>query len=554
MTGKNKKTKLSQKVPQARPGSFEALQAAHQTQGGGVASSLLNNAGVGFHAPPAQTLDQKMSAARAQHMSGNLEQAEALYKSVLKVAPQHSACLALYGILLKQKERWAEAQRYLKKSIKLNPNEAEAHNGLGMVFRHLGKYQEAIASFRKAAELDPEHPGPVNNMGIVYREIGQFENAAECFERAVSMDPAAAEAWHGLAQTRKSIDDPDTMDRLKTLVDSAQLGPNAKRHAALALGKFCDAAGQFDDAFGYFTVAKSDRQDPDAWKADCDLMNSVAAAFNRDTFSSLPEAVVQQGEPVPVMVLGMPRSGTTLAEQILASHPAVEGGGELQFFRDRAGRQKDDGIVRIPDYPQRMPDVETDILTRIRRGFFKEFKTGKSHKKSSRKSNSGDHKRFVTDKTPFNFLYLGLITQVLPDVKIVHCRRNPLDTILSIYFTDFSTNFPFTEDLLAIGREYIGYQKLMTHWREHSPVPIFDLYYEELINNQEAVTRDLLRYCEIPWDDKCLNYHKTERQVSTPSDWQVRQPIFRGSMERWRNYEQHLTPLLDLMRSEGIVE
>jgi len=162
-------------------------------------------------------------------------------------------------------------------------------------------------------------------------------------------------------------------------------------------------------------------------------------------------------------------------------------------------------------------------------------------------------RKFVTDKTPFNFFYLGLIAQILPDARIVHCRRNHMDTILSVYFTDFSTNYPYTEDLLAIAREYVAYQKLMTHWRDALPIPMFDLQYEDLINDQEKVTRELVAFCGMTWDDRCLTYHETKRQVSTPSDWQVRQPIYSGSVERWRNYEQHLMPVVELLRAEGVI-
>ena len=234
-----------------------ALQSAFDAkQGGGVSSSLLSNAGVKFQAPPAQTPEQRFMAAQALHKAGNLDEAEKHYKALLKQLPQNAKVLALYGMLLKQKERWSEAQRLLKKSLRLNPQEAEAHNGLGMVLRHLGKSDEAIASFKKAAELDPAHPGPINNMGIVYREIGEFEKAAQCFEETLAIDPNVPEAWHGLAQTRKNTGDKKAIEHLKNLVKTAQLDPGAKRHAALALGKFCDAAGMYEDAFHYFEVAR----------------------------------------------------------------------------------------------------------------------------------------------------------------------------------------------------------------------------------------------------------------------------------------------------------
>lgn len=547
----NKKdTKKSPDGTQDQQGqSIKSLQSTLNMKrgGGGVASSLLANAGIGRQAAPPQTVEQRFMLAQSLHRAGNLDQAEAHYKSVIKTSPQNAKALALFGMLLKQKEQWTEAYRMLKKSLRLNPREAEAHNGLGMVQRHMGKYHDAIASFKKASELDPGHPGPINNMGIVYREIGEFENAAQCFEDALAIDPNIPEAWHGLAQTRKNTGDRNAIEHLRKIVDTANLDPGAKRHAAFALGKFCDAAGQYDDAFHYFSLAKSDRRNPDAWKDDCDLIKEIASVYTRDMFASLQTAKIREEDPVPIMVLGMPRSGTTLAEQILASHPLVDGGGELQFFRERTRKRKKENIIRFPDYPQNMTAVDGDILTRVRRDFFKEFNI-----KKSKVNKTGDY--FVVDKTPFNFLYLGLITGVLPEVKVVHCRRNHMDTILSIYFTDFSTNFPYTEDLMAIGREYVAYLKLMAHWRDALPVPIFDLQYEGLINDQEKVTRDLVAFCGMSWDDRCLTYHETKRQVSTPSDWQVRQPIYSGSVERWRNYEQHLKPVADMLRAEGVIE
>ena len=234
---------------------------------------------------------------------------------------------------------------------------------------------------------------------------------------------------------------------------------------------------------------------------------------------------------VPVFIVGMPRSGTTLAEQILASHPQVFGAGELPDIDD-ISRQLERVVPGNLKYPDCMELAAADTLRAARDGYLRKLAD----------LSSGAHR--VTDKMPHNFEHLGLIAALFPNARIVHCIRNPLDTCLSIYFNDFNAGHGYATDLGMLGEHYNEYHRMMMHWKNVLPIKIFDLVYEDIIRDQEQISRQLLAYCGLDWDPACLEFYKNKRTVSTFSYDQVRKPIYTGSVERWRRYEKFLEPLI----------
>jgi hypothetical protein len=230
-----------------------------------------------------------------------------------------------------------------------------------------------------------------------------------------------------------------------------------------------------------------------------------------------------------VFIVGMPRSGTTLTEQILASHPAIFGAGELQSIPDIARSMK-------PDYPQRMLRMNAAEIGGLAQRYL-----------AAIEALAPPEALRVTDKLPVNFTHLGVIATLFPNARVIHCRRDPLDSGLSCFIELFRLSRDFTTDVESIGRYYLQYERLMAHWRKVLPLPVYEQRYEKLIADQEAGSRALVAHCGLPWDDACLNFQGAERTVMTPSRWQVRQPIYSSSIGRWRNYERHMAPMAHLL-------
>jgi hypothetical protein len=304
-----------------------------------------------------------------------------------------------------------------------------------------------------------------------------------------------------------------------------------------AMGKLCDNLQMFEKSFEYYRSGNMLKRSQVEFNIDsyADYLSRIkkifSAAFieNRKSWGSDSE--------MPIFIFGMPRSGTTLVEQIIASHPYVYGGGELQFFNQMD--QKLAFITKVNErYPECLNFFDDQTAYDIAELYIKETR--------GRIANAKDYTRF-TDKNPFNFCHLGLISLLFPKASFIHCQRYPLDTCLSIYFQYFLIGNDFAYDLSELGQYYLEYLKLMSHWRKVLPVRIFELRYEDIVQNQEEVSRKLLEFCGLEWDSACLTFYNKDRPVFTASDWQVRQPIYATSSGRWKNYDQFLYPLKELL-------
>lgn len=299
-----------------------------------------------------------------------------------------------------------------------------------------------------------------------------------------------------------------------------------------ALGKALNDVGDYARAFGHFLQGNNLKRQEIAWDEATDIrqFEMIRDKFSVDTFSRFHNT----GTPssAPVFILGMPRSGSTLVEQILASHPQVYGAGELDILNRVANNSVSDANGRCVPYPVYVSALNATDCNRF----------GQSYIQNLPRLPEGRTR--ITDKMPINFLYVGLIKLLLPNAKIIHTMRDPIDTCLSCFSTCFGTSQHFTYDMAELGRYYRRYSTLMDHWRAILPSgAMLDCSYEELVDNFEGQARRLIAYCGLPWDDRCLCFYKTERTVSTASKVQVRQPLFRSSLQRWRRYEPYLGPL-----------
>ncbi len=524
---KNKnRTQGSSLSPQQGNGAFPL-----RIPTGSVQSKLLTNAGISQNSSNGDLL----AFAESAYHAGNLDIAESGYLSFLKKAPKNPRALTLYAILLQDRERYEKSLQILRKSISIDPDQPATLNALGSAYRVLGQFEEAIVAFEKAVALEPKSAEILNNMGVTYREAGYFDEAVDCYERALELNPSLSEAWNGLVRTQKFTKVPERLPHLKQAVMASSMSKQSRRHAFYAIAKIYDDLGDYDEAFKFYKQANEQRLAPADADSACVLMTKICEYFSSDYLSRAPYAKSKPGDPKPVFILGMPRSGTTLVEQVLSMHPKVEWGGELNFFKEEANKLRSEGIFGRKTFPASISDLTAAGMARIRADFLKRF--------SGRRDSKRDRSLVVTDKTPFNFLYMGLIALALPDAVILHCRRSAMDTCLSVYFTDFAKNQPFSTDLKTIGKYFNCYKGLMAHWQEISALPVLDVDYEALVNHQERESRKIVEFCGLEWDERCLSFHENRRLVSTPSDWQVRQPIYDASIGRWQNYEEYLEPL-----------
>ncbi|MDJ0890228.1 MAG: tetratricopeptide repeat protein [Gammaproteobacteria bacterium] len=482
-------------------------------------------------------------------------------RRALELEPRRAeAMLSLAKVLLLKRES-AEGLRWLREVSQVADADVAAYTNAGDLFYHIGEYESAAGAFRQAlakapgdrslqvslgaalsrkgahAEAEsslrevlaaePDHPEALLWLGSVCMHLGRFNEAAGLYRQGMELKPSALSARMGLLEARGYEMDTEMVDEMRRLAETAELSTAQAVPLNFTLGRAMDAAGRYEDAFRYFQRAnrlKGVEYDLQSHRQRTDrLMHTFSADFFRE------RRAWGDASRAPILILGMPRSGTTLVEQILASHPQVAAGGELTYLNDLA----DELAQEIPDreYPEAVAAASRTQTDALGREYLRRL---------------GQHAEGlprVTDKLPHNFLRLGLIALCLPGATVIHVRRHPLDTCVSIYFQNFQHAHPYSWDLEHLGSHYRQYQRLMAHWREVLPIKLLEVQYEELIAHQEDKTRELLEFCELPWDDRCLRFWETKRVVHTASMWQVRQPIYTGSVARWRHYEAHLDPL-----------
>jgi tetratricopeptide (TPR) repeat protein len=442
----------------------------------------------------------KLDQAARLHQEGHIDRAASLYEDVLARDPQNARALNLLGVVASQRREFVEAIGLMSRSIALRPNQAEFHHNLAAVFRTLGNFAESEHHYRRAVQLRPDY----------------------------------AEAYFNLSAIRRFAADDPIVPALKTQLQSVDAATREDQcFLHFAAGKIFDDLRQHDRAFTHYlrgNAARGATFDREAHEAQIDRIISV---FDRGLFESRDRC----GEPneLPIFIVGMPRSGTTLLEQILTSHGDVVGLGELPDIPSIAHTLPQHAVSSAA-YPECVPSLGDEIFAGFGRAYLK------------RVSGMAPGARRTVDKLPGNFMYVGLIALMLPRAKIIHCRRNRLDTCLSCFFHRFREGHEYSFDLEDLGHYHLAYERLMAHWRNVLPVAMFDLEYESLVDDQERVSRELFEFCGLTWDQGCLDFHRADRPVTTASNWQVRQPLYKTAMARWKNYEAFLRPLQAVLK------
>lgn len=458
------------------------------------------------------------------------EQAVTHFRHAVEINPDSKVGWLQLILSLLRLEHIEAALNASRQAVKIHPNCAEAHDALGRCLGKQGRSKEALQAHRKAIGLRPDFAEAHFNVGVCLQSEGRFEEASLAHARALELRPDLAEAEYNLAVIEGRESDDGQVQRLNALLSSSEVPDRVRINATFALAKIHETRGDVDTAFDLYRRGNEikARDLPFDPGRHLNFIDRLITTFNSAFFS--PRRSFGRDTPLPVFILGMPRSGTTLVEQILASHPSVYGAGELDDMRHLV-RTLPERLGTTTPFPDCAHMMDRALSQRLALEYLDTLK----------KQGPGSER--VTDKMTGNYLRLGLVALLLPGARIIHCRRNPLDTCLSCYFQNFAHGLRFTYNLRHLGFVYRQYTRLMEHWHRVLPLPILDVQYEDLVADQESQSRRIVEFCSLPWDETCLEFYREHRQVRTASFWQVRQPLYTSSIDRSRMYAEHLKPL-----------
>jgi Tfp pilus assembly protein PilF len=464
--------------------------------------------------------------------AGNHVAAADLFERAVAVRPRDPVILNNYGNALFLSRRYDDAIVTLEHALALNPDMSDAWLNYGRTLNAAGRPDDALEAFAQLERLKPNGLSATMGTARALTAKGQFARAETFARDMIAKSPKSSSGYVVLANLRKFRPDDPEIAAIEDLLKLDGMSAAERRGLAYAAGKMYDDVGRYDEAFAQYDAANSSRgliYDHAAVVRDSD---ATIKAFSPAFFA----ARQGWGEPStrPIFIVGMPRSGTTLVETILGAHPSVHAAGELETIK-QLDRRNGDFVVQDRGPFANAPQLTWFAVKLMARGYLDAI---------ARRNATADH---VTDKMPHNFQNLGMIAAMFPNARIVHCRRHPLDTLLSCWMQNFNDGHAYSASLTAAAQHYQEYRRLMAHWETVLPGRIHSVDYEALVGDQEAVTRGLLSYLGLPWDPACLQFHKAERTVLTASIWQVRQPLYSQSKGRWRNYERHLGPAREIL-------
>lgn len=455
---------------------------------------------------------------------GQTGAAEASFRKAIQLKPDFAEAHNNLGQSYMERKRYEDAEPLFRKAVDCRPDFPEAHDNLGIVLRELGRLGEAQVEYQRAIALRPSWVKPHDNLAQVFQQMGRIDEAVDACLSALKADARCVPAYGRLIQMNYALSDTQ-IETLAALATDNTLTREEQSRAHFSLGMLFDRQQQNAKAFDHYRSGNDlnarsfDMEGHEAWVRD------IQKRFTPEVIQSALDQSESgmDGLPSPLFIIGMPRSGTTLVEQILSAHPLVLGAGELNDIGEMAQKSGYPFKHRIPK-TQKLESLAQTYMDRTR-------------------ALAGDSKpAYITNKMPANFLYLGLILLLFGrKARVIHVKRNPMDTCLSCYFQQF-VNLDWSFDLAHIGRYYRAYESMMAHWRSF-PIPMTEVVYEDLVAHSEHEIKRLIDACGLPWDDRCLSPERNERGVKTASVIQVRRPIHRQSLERWRAYEPWLGEL-----------
>jgi tetratricopeptide (TPR) repeat protein len=523
-------------------------------------------------AAPAKPLDRgKLSLVMAYCadaekllLEDRFHDARKVVQQALRLAPNYGAAVHILGVIEMESGNLEEAARLIKRTTELEPTAHDPFYFLGLTYVSLGRLDKAVAAFQAALALKPDLRVVLRELSEALETLGRKEEARAVIRRRLELDPRDFAALYQLVRLDPKGVGAEDRARLERIVEDEEQ-PEESAAAWMALADIYEAEGRTDDAFRHLkrgnellhqALTRIDGKLPSQMvmpkgrasrrMAPAKAMEEVVRRTTYTEFvfdAAFFEKYAGFGYPsnLPIFILGMPRSGSTLIEQILSSHPQVHGGGELLAFHQSVVDMRwpgqgylqpgPDGIMR-PSAPPKPPNR-----------YFREL--GAAYVKTLRGLNARAQR--ITDKMPDNYFDIGMIHLCLPNAVILHSVRDPVDTCLGCYRQIFATGHETTYDLTLMGKTYVLYRRLMEHWQRVLQGRVIDVVYEKLVADPESEIRRLIALCGLPWNDACLRFYENQRPVTTASSSQVRQPIFKGAVQRWRRYEKHLGPLLEAL-------
>ncbi|MGO8752182.1 MAG: tetratricopeptide repeat-containing sulfotransferase family protein [Thermoguttaceae bacterium] len=473
---------------------------------------------------------------------GKLDEAVASCRRAMELQPEFAEAHYNLGNVLKDQGKLDDAAACWRRALELKSDFAEAHNNLGNAWKDQGKLEDAIACYRRTLELKPDFTEVHCNLGIVLEEMGDLGGAEDCFRATLRQDSTFAFAHYKLAELLGGKLPENELTAQRRLLEKLDLTDAQRLLLHFGLAHVLDARGKYAEAAGHLDQGNALQRsewhkcgqdyDPNAYEF---LNARMIAVCTADFFERIRGFGLES--ELPVFVVGLPRSGTTLVEQILASHSQVFGAGEIRLAFDTLtetggqGANFSEGLRRL-----NRPTVQRLASRHLER----------------LRALSGTALR-VVDKMPDNYFHLGLLASLFPRAKFIHCRRDLRDVAVSCWMTHFQ-NIPWANDRQHIASRFLGYQRIMEHWQNVLPVPLLEVDYEETVADLEGVARKLLDWCELAWEPTCLEFYRAKRPVRTASAVQVRQPVFRTSVGRWKHYEHTLASLFARLEKGSSVE
>jgi tetratricopeptide (TPR) repeat protein len=511
---------------------------------------------------------QQVAQAAEHHRAGRLEEAEAIYRDILRRDPRNLEALRLLALIAMTTEHYGQAEQLLKRAVEiapdflaawvdlsraqlerldlpaahasieravtLSPHSANVRIHVANVLARSGRHDQAIETSRQAIGLKPGMPAGFLGLGNTLKTVGRQAEAIEAYRQATVLRPEASEAWWSLSNLKTFRFEDGEIATMERQLELPSLSEEARVQFCFALAKASEDRGDYARAFELYARGNRTRRALEDYDpVQTEMINErIVKVFDAGFVAR--HAGRGHPDPAPIFVVGLPRSGSTLIEQILASHSEVDATHELpevgrliqHINRDRKDRTA---------YPEAVLDFSDDAWASL----------GWSYIERTRQYRH-DAPRFI-DKNPNNFASIGLLSLALPNARFINTRRHPLDTCLSCYKQLFAKGQPFTYDLQELGEYYLQYERMMAHWHAVLPGRVLDVQYESVVADQAGETRRVLEFCELPWEEACLRYYETERAIRTASSEQVRRPIYTDSVGLWRHYQRELGELIDIL-------
>jgi tetratricopeptide (TPR) repeat protein len=460
---------------------------------------------------------------------GQLEAAMKSYEQAIAIKHAYPNAHNNLGAILQELGQLDAAVKSYEQAIAIKPDYADAYNNLGNALRGLGQMDAGVNSLKKAIAINPDYAQAHNNLGVSFQERSQIDDAVKQYEKAIALQPDYVSAHHHLSVLKKYTASDPHIAQMQSLLSTSNLSQSDRTHLCFALAKVNEDLGKQDEQFEFLHEGNRLRKEELNYSLD---NSQILSSTVKKMFSSTLSLSYEPSTIKPVFIVGMLRSGTSLVEQIIASHHAVYGAGELNTLANLI-----EPILRDHLAKDKYKLSEKTFLS-IRQQYLEAL------------SRFNVPENVITDKMPLNCQYIGFILSAFPEAKIVHLKRDARATCWSIYkhyFSSAGNGWAYNLDDLA--GFYVIYSNIMDFWHQTFPDKIYDLCYEDLTTNQEEETRKLLEYCELDWDENCLNFHTSKRAVKTASALQVRQKMYQGSSEAWKKHEEYLQPLIKALSS-----